>query len=400
MEAETDFSRALTDSLHRGTFRKLTLSRPLPAAGETRQIRARLIELRGSTCISIVTRTPTNDLTQNLSPAEAAARLAPLPGSRFRSAHLYSTEATWQLDYSKKGRPMLRRSAAEASEMPPRPHDRPKQHPLSAGAPWLHRLGVTDEHQRVRASMADKWRQLQKFVEVLDQILPETLPEGIPPRLVDVGCGRGLLTFAAYDRLRHKYGPEAQVLGIELREHLTRDADAVARRLGLDGLRFQAQDIRSLSPEPCLGVIALHACDTATDVALFCGIRDQAAFLLSSPCCHKELRPQIRIPPVLAPMLRHGTHLGLEAEMLTDSLRMLLLAEAGYACRIVEFVSLEHTAKNKLIVATRARPHPTAREEFRELCAFYSIGHQSLDVLLREHREKSDFSHLPSCTSS
>ncbi len=133
-------------------------------------------------------------------------------------------------------------------------------------------------------------------------------------------------------------------------------------------------------------MIALHACDTATDHAIHIGIRGGAAIILCAPCCHKQLRPQLLSPHPLRPILQHGVHLGQEAEMLTDGLRALLLDACGYSTQVFEFVSLEHTAKNKMILAVK-RAHPGPPDELlaqvRELKAFYGIRDQCLETLLK-----------------
>ncbi|MBM3347321.1 MAG: methyltransferase, partial [Betaproteobacteria bacterium] len=148
--------------------------------------------------------------------------------------------------------------------------------------------------------------------------------------------------------------------------------------------------------EPVDVLIALHACDTATDEAMGLGVRAGAAVILCSPCCHKELRPQMHSPLVLRPVLRHGIHLGQEAEMVTDSLRALLLEAEGYETRVFEFVSLEHASKNKMILAVKAArrlPEPARREavltQVGEIKAFYGIRAQHLEALLQAHRRST-----------
>lgn len=379
---ETTFRDTLQRSLEDDSFRKLVLSRPIGDEKDLRQLRARPVLLRGETMISVVTRFATRDETRNLSLTEAGPWLAAQPGTRFRTAHLFTHTESLQLDYSKKGRPMLKRHAAPATaEEAPATHDRQKNRFIDPQAPWLRRMGVTDPDGRVYPSMSDKWKQINKFAEILAQVLPANA--GGP--IVDFGCGKGLLTFAAYDKARERLGTDAEVIGVELREHLTREASAAAVELGLSGLRFEAGDIRDFPERRLCGVIALHACDTATDLALYAGIRGQADFILSAPCCHKEIRPQIHIPEVLRPLLRHGAHLGQEADMLTDTLRMLLLESRGYQVRLVEFISLEHTAKNKLIVAEKGRTNPDAPAQFLELKRFYGIRIQTLEQLLLSH---------------
>ncbi len=195
---------------------------------------------------------------------------------------------------------------------------------------------------------------------------------------------------SVHDYLRHTLGLDAQVTGVELRGDLVQLCNHAAQRLGLVGLAFEQGDVRTHESGPVDVMIALHACDTATDVAIHRGIRAGAGVILCSPCCHKQLRPQMASPRLLQPLLQHGIHMGQEAEMVTDGLRALLLEREGYATQVFEFVSLEHTSKNKMVLAIR-RPQPLAparREELlrqiAEIKAFYGIREQCLETLLGE----------------
>jgi SAM-dependent methyltransferase len=382
---------ALAEALRRDRFQKLVLSRPrhtpdTPDAPQ--QLRVRPIQLKGKQTLTVVTRFATRDETRNLAPEAGLREIATLLNTPFRSAHLFLDTETLQLDFSKKGRPMLRRTAATApASAPATEHDRAKQYLIDPSAPWLHPLGVTDATQQVLPSMSRKWRQINKFAEILQKPL-EALPDsGRPVHVVDFGCGRGLLTFALYDQLRKQTGGRARVTGVELRKHLVTEANRSARAIQYDGLAFAAGDIQHfISETPSNGIIALHACDTATDLAIFAGIQANADFILCAPCCHKEIRPQIQIPPVLEPVLRFGIQLGQEAEMITDSLRVLLLESQGYDTKLFEFISLEHTAKNKMILAVRGKNSPAkknaALQKIKELKAFYGIQFQTLETLL------------------
>ncbi len=197
---------------------------------------------------------------------------------------------------------------------------------------------------------------------------------------MDFGAGKGYLTFALHDHLRHTLGLAADVTGVELRDDMVRLCSDAAQRLGLAGLAFEQGDVQSRAPEAIDVMIALHACDTATDHAIHAGIRAGAAVIVCSPCCHKEIRPQMKAPALLRPMLQHGIHLGQEAEMVTDSLRALLLESQGYATQVFEFVALEHTSKNKMILATlRAMPR----------CGRRRVGADRRDqVVLRQSRNR------------
>jgi SAM-dependent methyltransferase len=379
-----DFADALARAVRSGDFYKLTLGKPRGGDPELQQLRVRPIELRGEKLLSLVTRRRNNDHTENLSPAQAISRIVSQLGTPFHSANLFTAQADLQLDFSKRGSPRLLRLPPSSAAPESAQHDRVKQRPVEKAAPWLHELGISDEVGRVRASMSDKWKQINRFIEILAHALPETW-DG-PFHLADFGCGRGLLTFATHGLLRERYGAQARVTGVELRPALTEEANRSVQRLGLDGLHFRAGDIRDFPDEPLHGMIALHACDTATDLALHLGILRSAELLVAAPCCHKEIRPQLRIPDALTPILRHGIHLGQQADMLTDSLRVLLLEACGYDVTLFEFISTEHTAKNRMILARKrksADPSPEAQNDFLRLKAFFGIQHQTLETLLR-----------------
>jgi hypothetical protein len=293
-------------------------------------------------------------------------------------------------------------SAVEASAVSaadgPGQHDRHKPRALDPTAPWLHGLGVTDAQGRVVPAMSRKWKQIDKFLEVLDagwrdSALAHRPAEAPPVRVMDFGAGRGYLTCAVSAWLNGR-GQPSEVVGVELRQALVDQVNAVARRDSdatpggrgpLAGLRFEQGDVGEHATGALDVMIALHACDTATDHAIHRGIAAGAQLIVCSPCCHQELRPQLRAPAPLAPLLRHGIHRGQEAEMLTDALRALLLEAHGYEARVFEFVSLEHTAKNKMILAVRravALPAEPVLAQIRAIKDFYGVREQCLEVLL------------------
>jgi len=199
--------------------------------------------------------------------------------------------------------------------------------------------------------------------------------------IVDMGCGKGYLTFAAYDWLRRSGGNAAMVRGIEARADLVELCNRAAQENRFDGLRFETGNIADANLDRADVLIALHACDTATDDAIAWGVRAGASLIIASPCCHRELRPQLRPPPVLADALRHGILLERQAEFVTDALRAALLEWAGYDTKVFEFISTEHTAKNLMIAATKRSGPPSRADDarkVRELAAGYGICRQRL----------------------
>jgi hypothetical protein len=205
--------------------------------------------------------------------------------------------------------------------------------------------------------------------------------------VLDMGAGKGYLTFATAAFFRDR-GVEAEVIGVEARADLVELTNRVARETGFAGLRFERGAIGEFAAEGTVDLlIALHACDTATDDALHQGIRAQASLILAAPCCHREIRAQLAPPPVLRDVLRHGILAEREAEIVTDGIRALLLEIHGYKAGVFEFIAPEHTGKNLMIAAHRRAQPPDAaplRGRLGELLAFYGIREQHLARLLAE----------------
>lgn len=374
---------------------------------------ARPVQLRGQPHLSLVLRFPTKDITKNLSLDEAWSTLAAwLKEGAFRNAHLFTPTEEVQLAFSKKGKATVRvgklsnakptaqapYSAADASApaavpgaLTPGAHNRDKHRLLELSRPFLRELGVTDAQGHLVPAMSRKWKQINKFIEVFAAALARS-PLAQAPRdqqpihVVDFGSGKGYLTFAIHDWLRHTLHRDARVTGVELREDLVQLCRRVIDKLHLEGMDYEQGDVRHYHPAQLNVMIALHACDIATDHAIHLGIRAGADIILCSPCCHKEVRPQLLNPHPLRPILQHGIHQAQEAEMLTDGLRALLLDAAGYDTQVFEFISLEHTNKNKMILAVKRAQAKSSDEvvaQIRDIKAFYGLQRQCLEELLK-----------------
>jgi len=395
-----------------GTLVKLTLGKHRGADASLQNLFVRPVALKSGPHLTFVWRHATRDITKNHPPADALALLEPLIGGDFLDAHLFTTAESAQLETQPDGTARLRvkksvgsTTVAPPSAAAPATHNRTKAHVIPADAPWLRALGITNERGHPREGLADKFRQIQKFAELLSHLLTESalLPAGTgestapassraPLRIVDAGSGKGYLTFA----LAALLGPRAEVTGIEARPELVDFCNRIARDNGLaPHLRFAAGFIadaplprgesgienRDSKIKNSLDVlIALHACDTATDDALARGLTAGASLLVVSPCCQKELRPQLTAPAVLADALRHGIFQERQAEFVTDALRAQLLEWAGYRTKVFEFISTEHTARNLMIAAIKSHApgDPARAARIREFAAFYGIRHQRL----------------------
>lgn len=382
------FLRLLADSLEAGSLAKLVLAKHVGAEQSLQRIIAKPLLIKGQPSLSLVYRYETRDITRNLPNEQVQALVAELLPASFRNAHLFSSEGEVQLAFSKKGKPMLQRHLAQpAREAAPAGHDREKKRYLQLTRPFLRDLGVTDAQSSLIPSMSRKWKQINKFIEVFDHALTSApLAAEQPLKVADFGSGKGYLTFAMHDYLSNTLGRQAQVTGVELRPDMVDLCNAAAARLEHSGLVFECGDVRSVVPAAIDVMIALHACDIATDYAIHTGIRCNAAIIMCSPCCHKQIRPQLQSPGLLQPMLQYGLHLGQQAEMLTDSLRALYLEACGYETKVFEFISLEHTNKNKMILAVKRKQPVDATvllEKIAELKRFYGVKEHCLETLLQ-----------------
>jgi len=376
--ARDRFLDLLRPAVRDGTLVKLTLGKHRGADATLKNIFVRPVTLKTGPQLSFVYRHATRDITKNLPPAEAVALIADLVGSDFLDAHLFTPVQTAQLEIAADGTARLSlKTAGSAPAAAPSTHDRERDYLIPLDSPWLRALGITNERAQAREGMAAKFRQINKFIELLSHLVTEaTLPDGRPFRIVDMGCGKGYLTFAAASH----FGQRAEVLGIEARPDLVELCNRVVTDVRFNTLTFAAGTIAETALDRVDVLIALHACDTATDDAIAKGIAANAALIVVSPCCQKELRPQLIAPPILSDALKHGIFQERQAEFVTDALRALLLEWAGYRTKVFEFVSTEHTAKNLMIAAVKAHPAGNAdtAEKLRDFARFYGIRTQKL----------------------
>ena len=370
----------LTETLGDGSFVKLTLS--MYRGGDTalKNVMVRPVELQDGPRLSFVYRYARRDVTKNFEREEAIELLDDLVGPQFMRAHLFSTQWLSEIEF-REGRPArLTEGKAVHAEPPSKSHDKERTRSIIAEkSPWLQALDVTMAGGKIARGMEAKFRQINKFVELLTSLLPETSADAALS-VVDMGCGKGYLTFAAYDSLQ-RGGKRCNVRGIETRPELVELCNRVARESHFEHLSFEPGDIAEMPLEHTDVLIALHACDTATDDAIAKGIAASAKLILVSPCCHKELRPQLVPPPPLAPALQHGILLEREAEFVTDALRAALLEWAGYDTKVFEFISTEHTGKNLMIAATKRKDgahRENHADQVRELARLYGIRQQRL----------------------
>ena len=379
---------AFQQAIDSKSFDRLILSQYKGELEHLEKITVRTIVLQNETVLNILYRYKTQDVTKNHPLAEAFILVSELL-AQCKQANLLTHEQEYQLKKNKKKAMLsiakLKNAVKKVDEQ--HGHDRAKNRFVDQQSYFLQPLGITDAKAQIIPSMARKWKQINKFVEIFAGAVDTISTDSRPLHVVDFGSGKGYLTFALYDYLAKNY-QQPLVTGVELNEKMVNFCQDVAQQSEFQQLEFFQGDVRTFEPEQLDVMIALHACDVATDFAIHTGIRLNAQMIMCAPCCHKELRPQLKNPTVLQPMLQFGIHAGQQAEMLTDTIRALFLKAYGYDTKVFEFVALEHTSKNKMILATKrkdyTRPDQDVLAQIEALKNMYGIQQHSLELLLND----------------
>jgi len=387
---DDEFAERLTSSLQDGTFVRLVFSGPVPRDDAPEKVLGRLVALKDGLHLSLTYRHATRDVTKNLLMSEVAGWAKEQVGAHFRSALLSTTKRDWQLFAPESGTAKLTTHKPSSTAAPSRSHDRPREAILDESArDWLEGLSVVNDRGQVRPLMADKYAQINRYLEIFTHLAKDcgwSESSEASLTIADMGCGKGYLTFGLWHLFARYWKRSVRVIGVEARAELANAAKGLGRKIGAEGLEFMAGTIESVTLPKIDALIALHACDTATDDAIRRGIELDAQLIIVAPCCHKEVRPQLGRPEPLAPVLEHGLMSERMAEWSTDGLRGLFLEWAGYQTKMIEFVSTEHTPKNLMIAAVR-RGEPftsgIARERIDRFKEFFGINHHALDSLLR-----------------
>jgi hypothetical protein len=357
------------------------------AEADLKSIDVKKIVAKGTEKFSFTFHYKTRDIIKNQIQPEALGNLRIALRDEFRSARLATTE--FDLTFERNGdKVRLKRSEVAGRAAPSTTHDRAKNRPLTqTDKPWLHALGITGKDGQVRNDAQDKFRQINKMVEIFAPLIQAIKADR--PRIVDMGAGKGYLDFALYDYLANVASRPADIVGVEMRDKLVADGNTTAAQSGFSGLAFQPGTILDYDASGADAVIALHACDTATDDAIYQGIVAGASLIAVAPCCHKQIRRQMETgkpATELDVLLRHGIFLERQAEMVTDTLRALLLELSGYRVKVFEFVSDAHTPKNNLIVAEKdgraGRDRDAVLTQVAEIKALFGIERHYLEGLL------------------
>ena len=396
MTAELDLLRAAmldADHLVRALASGRRKGQPVPVVDgrEVRRVEVRVVDLKAGRHLQVTSYDATQAHTSNHAVGEAAAdAVDALLAQPFANFHVDTTSETHQVRVTKKGAVLGHTSPREETLEVVRDHDRAKDRLLAEDDPVLKALGISDEQGRVKPTRQAKYRQVEEFLRLLDASLGEAMGQGHvrtptkhdPLRIVDLGCGNAYLTFAAHRYLVDVRGLPVRVTGVDVKQQSADHNTTVAAGLGIDA-DFVVGSITDASLDRAPDVVlALHACDTATDDALARALEWEAALVLAAPCCHHDIASQLRTtppPPPHAMLTRDGILRERFADTLTDALRATLLRREGYRVDVVEFVESAHTPRNTLIRAVRTRGRASdaetsaAGQEYADLLVTWGV---------------------------
>lgn len=348
--------RYILDEIINEDLITMTLSGARNASGPSK-VRIRPVMVKGQLKFQTTRYVNTKALHTNDDPKALAERILEWMAKDFKQLQVQSRKMDVTVLVSKKGKVTIKKKARtedfSASGDPfalVSAHNREKNYILEEGKPvdFLVDLGVMTKEGKIVRSRYDKFRQINRFLEFIRDILP-ALDKGRTVHIIDFGCGKSYLTFAMYFYLKILHGYDIEVTGLDLKKDVIEHCNALARRYGYDRLQFLHGDIASYEGWDSVDmVVTLHACDTATDYALYKAVAWNTRVILSVPCCHHELNRQITCDP-LAPVLQFGLLKERMAALVTDGLRAELLKCVGYKTQVLEFIDMEHTPKNILI---------------------------------------------------
>ncbi len=368
------------------TLLKITIGNLREKKSYLKNIFIKSVVIKDVTMLSFVYRHTDKDVTKNFLLAEAIETIKKMLQDFFYNAELYTTSHT--IYFTEDAKTQKQKIVSKTLTIPlastTTSHDKQKNRLIKHDAFYLKALGVTTTEGKVKAEMQHKFKQINRYVEIIEGILKDTeIKDDFT--VVDMGSGKGYLTFALHGFLQEK-NTAIKVSGIELREELVTKCNDIATQANYQGIEFKKGSIHDWDMNHADMLIALHACDTATDDAIAKGILAQATHIICAPCCHKQIRKQMAPKNALQSITKHGILLERQAEMVTDTIRALILESHGYKTKVFDFIEEENTPKNVLIVGKRTKStvkdYQDNVQKISELKKLFGIKEHYLETLL------------------
>jgi hypothetical protein len=375
-----DFLTYIHNAIGKEDLFKLTLSKPKLKNSQLRNVFLKPVVLGNELNWSATLRYLTNDKTQNFNSNSIVDAIEKYLLDSFYNADLFLKDKKVTLLQSKKGKSKVL-VKKENHNIELETHDHQKNRLVPESSAFLKDLGISSTNGHVYGHAQDKFKQINKFVELLTNLIKD---DSSISSIYDMGSGKGYLTFALHDYLIHNKYEELKTFGVEIREDLVQKCNDIAQKNNFDGLNFNLGSIEDYTISATDVVIALHACDIATDMAISKGIEANAKYIVVAPCCHKQIRKaMVKTNSKLNPLLKFGILKERQAEMVTDTIRALLMESKGYEVNVFEFISTDHTGKNVMLTAKKTgKANNDALQKINDLKVEFGIEYHYLEKLL------------------
>ena len=347
------FFAKVENSLKNNSIVKMTLSKPVSKNNELRNVYVKPILLKDNKMYQFTFRYERRDETKNFDARQTLEQVKKLVPEVFQNVSLFTLTEDVTLLVSKKGKPTLMCKKINEKREADLSHDHEKQRLIDPTNPWWHLLGLTTRDGKVMADMQHKFKQICKYVEIVDGVMRQTKFDD-EIHIADMGAGKGYLTFALYEYLTKNYDKKIVMEGVEIRKDLVLKINDIIEKCNLKNFKFIENSIEDYKPSNLDVLIALHACDTATDDAILKGIRNNAKLIICAPCCHKQIRREMEKSGKTDAMTKYGIFLERQAVMITDAVRALVLEYCGYKTQVMEFIEYNNTPKNVLLVGRKS----------------------------------------------
>lgn len=383
-----EFTTTISQSLSDNSFVQISLGNYKGEDESLKNIYVKKILIKGEEKLSFTYHHKTRDIVKNYPIVEAVRNVQQALLYGFNMATLFTTGFDLQAQANPNGF-VIKKLPATKKEVPSLEHDKNKNRLIAAkGQTYLHALNITDASGNVLKNAQDKYRQINHYVEILSTLIKD-IPTREITKVVDMGSGKGYLTFALYDYLTNVLSKKVEITGVEFRQDMVDLCSKIATNSKFENLHFTKGTIEEFDSKDINILIALHACDTATDDAIAKAIKANAGLIVVAPCCHKQIRREMeknKVHNELDFLTKHGIFLERQAEMVTDGIRAMILEYYGYKTKVFEFISDVHTPKNIMVVAVKSQISNANKEELLQKIKttkeYFGIGYHHLENIL------------------
>ena len=378
------FLNRVSESAAQSTLVKMTLSKPAQKHDELRNIYVKPVLIKEKRLFNFTYHYERRDEVKNYDVEQMLDVLKGMIPDRFLNAVLFTVSDDVTLLISSKGKATIQIKKVQECREQSLEHDKQKVRLINPANPWWCQLGLTTREGKITADMQHKFKQIYKYAEIVESLVKPMKFDGTV-HIADMGAGKGYLTFALYELLTQRLHLDVDIKGVEIRPDLVLKINEIIKSSGLKGLEFVESSIEAFQPEKLDVLIALHACDTATDDAIAKGIRAGAELIVCAPCCHKQIRQEMERSGKVDAITRYGIFMERQAVMITDTIRALMMEYYGYKTQVMEFIEMEHTPKNVLLVGRKTDKTPDRlmiSKAISDLKRQYGIQQHYLETIL------------------